>query len=133
MEKQKTLKEYAKEAKKRLKSGFWKEYHDNLYIEIKRAEEEGISTSKVKEYYSQKVIESFKNNDKSDEEFYLKVKKILDEEGEVSNAIGRLTDEEEYNKLSYEEKQRYTLTLSEKYIKAVERYKKENAININNN
>jgi len=32
--------------------------------------------------------------------------------------------------MSYTEKQRYTLTLSEKYLKAVERYKKERAIGL---
>ena len=50
---------------------------------------------------------------------------MLDLEGEVSNAIGRLTDKEYFNSLSYEEKQRYTLNLSERYVKAVERYNKE--------
>ena len=56
--------------------------------------------------------------------------KLLDEEGEVSNAIGRLTDKEKFDAMSYTEKQRYTLTLSEKYLKAVERYKKERAIGL---
>ena len=53
---------------------------------------------------------------------------LLDEEGEVANAIGRLTDKEYYSTLSYEEKQRYTLELSNKYLIAVERYRKEKAI-----
>ena len=35
---------------------------------------------------------------------YLKVKTLLTTEGEVSDAIGRLTDREYYNSLSYEEK-----------------------------
>ena len=34
---------------------------------------------------------------------------MLDLEGEVSNAIGRLTDKDYFNTLSYDEKQRYTL------------------------
>ena len=46
-------------------------------------------------------------------------------EGEVSDAIGRLTDKEYYATLSYEEKQRYTLNLSEKYLRALERFRKE--------
>ena len=66
------------------------------------------------------------------EEFYLKVKGILETEGEVSNAIGRLTDKEYFETLSYEEKQRYTLSLSEKYLQAVERYRKEMALEIKN-
>lgn len=125
---EKTLKQYCKEAKKRLKNGFWQEYQSDLDKELVRAEKEGISVSKIKEYYSQKVAEDIKTVKKEDEEFYSKVKKLLDEEGEVSNAIGRLTDKEEYEKLSYDEKQRYTLNLAERYVKAVERYRKEKAI-----
>ncbi len=125
----KTLKQYCKEAMKRLKSGFWQNYHATLSDSIRRAEEQGISPSKVKEYYSQKISDDIKNETSSEEEFYLKVKKLLDEVGEVSDAIGRLTDKEIFNKLSYEEKQRYTLSLSERYVKALERYNEEAAIN----
>ena len=57
---------------------------------------------------------------------------MLDECGEVSNAIGRLTDKEYYSSLSYEEQQRYTLELSERYLKAVERYKREKSLGIDN-
>lgn len=127
----KSLKQYCKEAKKRLKSGFWQNYHKNLDEEIARAEQKGISTSKVKEYYAYKISGDIKNTKDEFEEFYKKVKKLLDEEGEVSNAIGRLTDKEYFESLSYEDKQRYTLSLSEKYLQAVDRYKKEKALDIN--
>lgn len=126
----KSLKQYCKEAKKRLKSGFWQNYHKNLDEEIARAEQKGISTSKVKEYYAYKISGDIKNTKDEFEEFYKKVKKLLDEEGEVSNAIGRLTDKEYFESLSYEDKQRYTLSLSEKYLQAVDRYKKEKALDI---
>lgn len=129
MEKQKTLKQYCKEAKKRLKQGFWQNYKDGLEKELEKAEQSGLSVSKVKEYYTERVVADIKNVKDDFESFYLKVKKLLDEEGEVSNAIGRLTETEVFNKLNYEEKQRYTLSLSEKYIKAVERYRKEKDIN----
>ena len=126
----KSLKQYCKEAKKRLKQGFWLDYKENLDKELVRAEMNGISQSKVKEYYTVKVSEDIKNTKDEFEEFYLKVKKLLDEEGEVSNAIGRLTDKEQFDALSYDEKQRYTLNLSEKYLQAVERYKKEKSLMI---
>ena len=126
----KSLKQYCKEAKKRLKQGFWLDYKENLDKELVRAEMNGISQSKVKEYYTVKVSEDIKNTKDEFEEFYLKVKKMLDEEGEVSNAIGRLTDKEQFDALSYDEKQRYTLNLSEKYLQAVERYKKEKSLMI---
>lgn len=129
MENQKTLKQYAKEAKKRLKSGFWQEYQDNLNKEIEKAKKAGVSVSKVKEYYSKKVLHDIRSSGNCEEDiFYKKVKKILDEEGEISNFIGRLTDKKLYDSLSYDEKQRYTLTLSEKYLKAVERYNAEKAV-----
>ena len=124
-EERKSLKQYCKEAKKRLKCGFWQNYQHNLNQNIERAEKAGISTSKVKQYYAERVSENIKNYANEKEEFYQKVKLMLDEVGEVSNAIGRLTDKEYYATLSYEEQQRYNLELSEKYLRAVERYKRE--------
>lgn len=123
---EKTLKQYCKDAKNRLKNGFWQEYKKELNVRIEVAEKEGVSASKVKEYYVKKTADEIKNA--GDDDFYFKVKKLLDEEGEVSDAIGRLTDRQVFDSLSYEEKQRYTLTLSEKYVKAVERYKTEKSI-----
>lgn len=125
---EKTLKQYCKEAKNRLKNGFWQDYKRDLDLQLERAEKQGISASKVKEYYSQRIANDIKNSQNENEEFYQKVKAILDTEGEVSNALGRLTDKEEFDKLSYEEKQRYTLQLSEKYVKAVERYNTEKSL-----
>ena len=60
-----------------------------------------------------------------EDEFYERVKGLLLSEGEVSDALGRLTDKDYYATLSYEEQQRYTLQLSERYLKALERFKKE--------
>ena len=90
----------------------------------------GVSESAVKEYYSSKVANDIKSRREDSEEFYKKVAKILDEEGEVSGVISRLCDREVYDTLSYEEQQRYNLNLSEKYLKALERYKKEKALKI---
>ena len=127
----KSLKQYCKEAKKRLKRGFWQNYQKDLNEGIERAEKAGISTSKVKEYYAERVSENIRNKTEEKEDFYQKVKKLLSEEGEVSNAIGRLTDKVYFETLNYEEKQRYTLSLSEKYLEAVERYRKESSLEIN--
>ena len=123
----KSFKEYCKDAKKRLKNGFWQDYRKNLSEELLRAENNGLSPSKVKEYYADKALVKVRSVSGSEEDFYLKVKAILDKEGEVYNVIGLLTDKDYYETLSYEEKQRYTLSLSENYLKALERYKKETA------
>ncbi len=127
-EQNKSLKQYCKEAKKRLKQGFWQNYKKNLDQELIRAKESGVSESKVKEYYSCKIIEDIRNTEEEFEQFYSKVKILLDTEGEVSNAIGRLTDKDYFDSLDYDAKQRYTLSLSEKYLQAVERYRKEKAV-----
>ncbi len=132
MEEMKTLKQYCREAKKRLKQGYWQNYRKSLQEDMERAEKEGVAPSKVREYYSQRVTEDIRSGKEEGEEFYTKVKKILDEEGEISGVLGRLTDEEVYSKLSYEEKQRYNLALSEKYLKAVERYRREKELKLGN-
>lgn len=132
MEERKTLKQYAKEAKRRLKNGFWQNYHKDLDEKIEKASEAGVAPSKVKEYYTYVVSENIKSRKDDEDEFYYKVKKILDEEGEISDAIGRLTDKKEFERLSYAEKQKYTLTLSERYLKAVERYNREKSLSFAN-
>ncbi len=125
MEGVKSLKDYAKEAKKRLKSSFWQDYKQNLENESKRAEIDGTSKSKVVEYYQNKAKVSIRGVKTEDEEFYIKVKNILDVYGDVSDALGRLTDKEYFNLLTYDAKQRYMLELSNKYRVAKERYYKE--------
>lgn len=113
----------AREAKLRLKNGFWENYRQDLAGELARAKSEGLNESKVERYFAGKVTYTIRGGE--DDEFYEKVKKLLLSEGEVSDAIGRLTDKEVFSKLSYEEKQRYTLNLSEKYLRALERFRRE--------
>lgn len=128
IEERKTLKQYCKEAKKRLKSGFWQNYKKELDEGLENAERTGVSPSVVKQFYVERVTEEVKNKLEDKEEFYQRVKKLLTEEGEVPNALGRLTDFSYYKTLSYEEQQRYNLNLSEKYLQAVERFRREKAM-----
>ena len=93
--------------------------------DVERAEQAGIAPSKVLEYYMEKADKTIYNRNQEKEAFYGKVKRLLDEEGETANIIGKLTDKAYYDTLSYEQKQRYTLELSQKYRKALERYEKE--------
>ena len=123
----KTFKHLAKEAKKRLKSNFWQDYKQNLNQKLSLNENISESEkSRVYNYFQSKVVLSVKGaSDTASEFFYQRVKELLDTFGDVSDAIGRLTDKEYFSGLSYEQKQRYTLELSQKYIKAKERYYKE--------
>ena len=119
----KSLRELAREAKCHLKSGFWNECKEDLDKNILSSREQGINESKVERYFADKITATL--NGEKEDEFYLKVKELLLAEGEVSDAIGRLTDVDYYATLSYEEKQRYNLSLSEKYLRALERFRHE--------
>ena len=120
----KTLRELAKEAKTRLKSGFWADCKQNLADNLSAAREQGVNERRAERFFTEKISETLVGS--QEDEFYLRVKNLLLSEGEVSNAIGRLTDREYYETLSYEEKQRYNMSLSEKYLKALHRFKREN-------
>ncbi len=121
----KSIKDYCKEAKKRMKSKFWQDYKEKVDTSVQVADKSGIQSSKVVEYYQLKAVETIRGVNSQDEEFYQKVKLLLDTYGEVSDAMGRLTDKEYFSTLSYEQKQRYLLDLSSKYLRAKERYYKE--------
>ncbi len=118
-----TLREEARKAKLRMKSGFWAECEEDKSRKMEKAREQGLNESKVGRYFAAQV--SAKIEGKKEDEFYLKVKEMLLSDGEVSDAIGRLTDKEYYQTLSYEEKQRYNLSLSERYLRALERFRAE--------
>ena len=118
-----TLREEARRAKSRLKGGFWAECEAEKEEKMQKAREQGLNESKAGRFFKTQV--EAKIEGKREDEFYLRVKEMLLSEGEVSDAIGRLTDREYYDTLSYEEKQRYTLSLSEKYLRALERFRKE--------
>ena len=120
---ERTLRAEARRAKSRIKSGFWLECKEDITAKLEQARAQGINESKAGQYFKTQV--SAKIAGEKEDEFYLRVKEMLTAEGEVSDAIGRLTDKEYYNTLSYEEKQRYNLTLSEKYLRALERFRKE--------
>ena len=118
-----TLREEARLAKNRVKSGFWSKCQQDFSVKREKAREHGINESKASRYFKSKVEAEIEG--RQEDEFYLKVKEILLLEGEVSDAIGRLTDHEYYATLSYEERQRYNLSLSERYLRALERFRYE--------
>lgn len=119
----KTLKELAREAKGRMKSGFWSACKENLDRNLASAREQGINETRVERFFADRIAATL--GGEKEDEFYLRVKQLLLTEGEVSDAIGRLTDRAYYDTLSYEEKQRYNLSLSERYLRALERFRRE--------
>ena len=118
----------ARAAKNRLKTNYWENCKKHIDENTQKAQERGVNEAKYKSVLKDKVKNSV-NGEKVDE-FYLKVKNLLETEGEVSDAIGRLTDREYYDTLSYEEKQRYSLDLSTRYLAALKRYRKEKELGL---
>ncbi|MBO5285608.1 MAG: hypothetical protein J6B16_01785 [Clostridia bacterium] len=127
---EKSLKQYAKEAKRRLKSGFWQNYRAEIEERKKKAVLEGIAISKVVEYCKQDCHNKIKTDVYAldDEDFYNRVKELLDTYGEVDDIIGRLVDESVFNDMPYDKRQKYMFDLSNRYLIALERYRKENAL-----
>ena len=118
-----SFREEARRAKSRIKSGFWLECKEDMSKSLEQARKNGVNESKAGRYFAERVSAQIAGE--KEDEFYLKVKQMLLSEGEVSDAIGRLTDKEYFHTLSYEEKQRYTLSLSERYLRALERFRRE--------
>lgn len=118
-----TFRALARQAKLRMKNGFWEDCKGDLDQSIEKARELGLNESKAGRYFKDKVSKSLVGEKKDD--FYERVKEMLLKDGEVSDAIGRLTDKAYYETLSYDDKQRYTLSLSEKYLRALERFRRE--------
>ena len=126
----KSIKTAAKEAKQRLKSKFWEEYKREVDSGVKKVGDDGITRSGVEIYFKNKVIRTVKGGKREDENFYREVKAMLDKFGKPSDALSRLMDKPYFFRLSYEEKERYLLRLSEKYLAAIDRYEKERSIEL---
>ncbi len=120
----KSFRTIARQAKCRIKENFWESYRMERDEKLKIAEEKGWGKQETQQYLAQEIQRKISGEECVDP-FYEQVKALLLAEGEVSDAIGRLTDRAVYDRLSYTEKQRYTLELSEKYLRALERFKRE--------
>ncbi|MBQ7164024.1 MAG: hypothetical protein IJR61_01690 [Clostridia bacterium] len=119
-----SFKGLAKDAKRRMKTGYWRDFDEDIKKKVEAAYQDGGNPSKAKEYYVNKTLSEM-NGKLKDDEFYRKVCKLINEYGEAGDAIGRLIDHSVFDNLSYDRKQRYILELSNKYLDALDRYRKE--------
>lgn len=121
--KMESFKLMARQAKHRLGTDFWSRCKGDVEAAAIVAENQGKNVKAVKANLYGRVKRYISGRE--EDEFYLKVKTILDEYGETSDAIGRLIDRDYLKTLSYEEGQRYTMGIAAKYGEALERYRKE--------
>lgn len=124
----KSIKSAAKEAKMRLKNRFWQDYKKEMESEKQKASDDGLQPSVIEKYYRAQVVRSVRGRTEEDESFYDDVRSMLDRCGRPSDALDRLMDKEYFASLSYTERERYLLRLSEKYLAAVERYDEERGV-----
>lgn len=125
----KSIKSAAKEAKKRLKSRFWEDYRKEVESGVKKAEEEGLATLGVENYFRKMIVRTVNRSAADEEMFYAEVKNMLDEEGEKpSDALDRLMDKKLFYSLDYVQRERYLFVLSEKYLRCLARYDEERGI-----
>ena len=118
------LKEYAKKAKERMKSGFWSQAKQDVEDKKEQAKLLGLDTVKVVEDERRKTVRRIYDEQGYLEEqaFYNKVVEILQSKDTVTNPLARLADQELMSQMSPTERQTYLIKLSARFQKVVEQY-----------
>ena len=118
------LKEYAKKAQDRMKSGFWSQAKQDVEDKKEQAKLLGLDTVKVVEDERRKTVRRIYDEQGYLEEqaFYNKVVEILQSKDTVTNPLARLADQELMSQMSPTERQTYLIKLSARFQKVVEQY-----------
>lgn len=124
------LKKRALLAKQRLKMGYWQSMTKEKYKALDEMGGGAASLILVKDLQQAKVQRDEKkllncSQATKEENFYLQVCSILDNNENATNPIGQLIDRDEYDRLDESNKQRYILELSKKFRDMRERYYQE--------
>lgn len=126
----KTLREYAREARKRMKSGFWQKMREEKEQAILVALENGQSIEAVEAQFKRKIqcaicAKEDEQQILDDEAFYEKVCKVLESTDLLMSPLAKLIDHEIYDNLSERDKQNYILKLSDRFVQMKQRYAEE--------
>lgn len=110
------FKAYAKQAKKRLKEGFWSDVKNQRnYFELVAATNGGSADFAVNRQKQALKNQLYNREHSAEEEFYRRVCGILSGDEVVTNPIARLMDSEAAAQMSPQQKNTYMLQLSAKY------------------
>lgn len=128
------LKRRAMLAKQRMKMGYWEKMHQDKQKLMEKGgdtfEAQKLVSDMQREKYQRDVSITVSSAQSKEEELYKRVKTMLDGNEFVVNPIARLMDKTTYEGLSGEEKQRYVLELSKKFVELKERYNREKMSNL---
>lgn len=119
-----SIKKYAKQAKERMKNGFWQKAKVQLEKEKQVAATLGLDCVKVAEEQRRKVVRQIydERGFREEEDFYRRVVEILESPSVVTNPLYVLADKSTLSEMDEEEKQAYFLRLSARYRQACEKY-----------
>ena len=121
----------AKQAKKRLGSGYWQQMkiERDLYFEQNNAQPCNIVS--LNEMFKRRIEREIRqqNEEDPDAELYKKVCKLLTENEFILNPISQLIDHNVYDRLDESGKQNYIFRLADKYRKLKDRFEKEKQLN----
>lgn len=107
------FKAYAKQAKKRLKEGFWSDVKNQRnYFELVAATNGGSADFAVNRQKQALKNQLYNREHSAEEEFYRRVCGILSGDEVVTNPIARLMDSEAAAQMSPQQKNTYMLQLS---------------------
>lgn len=120
----------ARDARKRLKKGFWEEAIEEKKEIMDKAVESGQDLHRAEEMAKRKIagkIQSMEKKNKVDEteELYKKVCKMMDEDTIATNPLAQLIDYSVFDNLDDNAKQVYILKLSTQYSEMKKRYNSE--------
>ena len=120
-----SLQDLAKNAKKRMKQGYWSDIIESRKKDMDIASKNGVDKSEVISYYKDRVLRDFyvkTERVEREERLYKKVVEIMDSEEIVYNPLARLVEHEYYDNL---DEDAYIFNLASKYSKLRKRYFEE--------
>lgn len=118
------FKKYAKEAKERMKNGFWERAKQTIEQEKQVAATLGVSQNVAVMEQKRKLLGQIYNSTafSEEEDFYGKVVEILESDQTVLNPIMRLADKQKMQSMTASERESYISRLAMRYREAVDRY-----------
>lgn len=120
------FKHFAKEAKQRLVEGFWQNVREERRAQMQSVKSDGqIPVPTLVDYRERIRNQIYNKRYFEEEEFYQRVVKLLESEKVVTNPLGALADKEYMDSLDAKRRQSYMYELSNKYLAACARYRKE--------
>lgn len=118
------MKKFAKQAKERMRNGFWQQAKEQIEQEKQVAATQGLDSVKVAQARHDMIAKQIYNNEQylQEQEFYQKVVAIAESKQVIINPLNQLADHKAMATMTAEQRQAYMMRLSVKYQEALQRY-----------